>query len=75
MYIFQSSLLIKVNLDPWLSPITPNEYEQVETIPKEQGILINNITRVKSRSVDDLSRTSNDQSSCMKYNTHFFLLS
>lgn len=47
-----------------------HEYEQIdhnldhlETISKEQDILRDNITRNKSRSVDDLSRTSHDQTS------------
>ncbi|CAF3462356.1 unnamed protein product [Rotaria sp. Silwood1] len=37
--------------------------EHLDIIPKQREILINNIRRIKSRSVDDLSRTSNDQTS------------
>ncbi len=40
--------------------------EHLETILKERDVLIDDITRNKSRSVDDLSRTSNDQTSSMK---------
>jgi len=46
--------------------------EHLETSSKEQEILINNITRNKFHSVDDLSRTSNDQTSSRKYNLIFF---
>jgi hypothetical protein len=75
----QSDIPIKIHLDPseykdlvsWLPVITQHEYEQIdrkhhrynleheEIIPNEQDI----IKRIKSHSVDDLSRTSNDQTS------------
>jgi hypothetical protein len=45
--------------------------EHLETISKEQEISINNITRNKSHSIDDLSRTSNDQTSSMIFDLTF----
>ncbi|CAF1016865.1 unnamed protein product [Rotaria sordida] len=40
-----------------------HSFEHLVTIPKEKEILINNIRRMKSHSIDDLSRTNNDQTS------------
>ncbi|CAF4211143.1 unnamed protein product [Rotaria sp. Silwood2] len=44
-----------------------HSFEHLEIIPKEQKILINNSRQIKSRSVDDLSRTSNDQTSTYQF--------
>jgi hypothetical protein len=45
--------------------------ERLETISKQENTLIHNSTRQKSRSVDDLSRTSYDQTSSKHSNLIF----
>jgi hypothetical protein len=45
--------------------------ERLETISKQENTLIHNSTRQKSRSVDDLSRTSYDQTSSKNSNLIF----
>ncbi|CAF3689465.1 unnamed protein product [Rotaria socialis] len=42
---------------------TKHNFENLDTSPAEQQILTSNIRRIKFQSIDDLSRTSNDQTS------------